>query len=52
MTEGEAVRLRAEVLGMYAIPIAIGVKAIATSVQPGMEAIYQALILWHAIKLM
>ena len=46
VTEGQAVRLRAEVLGIYAIPIAIGVKAIATSVQPGMEATYRLLILY------
>ena len=34
-TEGEEVKLRAVAIGTYAIPIAIGVTAIGTGVQPG-----------------
>ena len=40
VTEGDTVVLRAEVFGVYAIPLAIGVKTIATNVQPGMDTIY------------
>ena len=39
VTEGDTVVLRAEVFGVYAFPIAIGVKTIATDVQPGMDTI-------------
>ena len=37
VTEGDTVVLRAEVFGVYAIPLAIGVKTIGTNVQPGMD---------------
>lgn len=37
LTEGDTVRLRAEVIGTYAIPVAIGVTAIPASGQPGMD---------------
>ena len=37
LTEGDTVSLRAEILGTYAIPVAIGVTAIPASGQPGMD---------------
>ena len=43
VTEGDTVSLRAEILGTYAIPVAIGVTAIPASGQPGMDTVYATL---------